>query len=316
MFLKDQIVGKYRIIKSLGVGGFGAVYLAEDTLISKLVAIKVPHHQNTDKSNLINEAKLMASLNHPNIVSLLTAEIDEETKAFYIVMEYVDGESLADRLMRVNFLEEEEILKISIEITDAISYAHKKNIIHRDLRPSNVLLTKENVAKVTDFSISRFLKDGEQYASTKIGSPPYMAPEHFQGRATFASDIYSIGVMMYEMSTGTLPFFDVSPSKIEELVSLGRFTPPIVKRKSISKELNEIIVKAMARDMSNRYKSADELLYDLRKLKIKPLKEREIEEIREKIRLREKVDNRICFNCRKPLPKRATVCPFCGVKLD
>lgn len=316
MFLKDQLVGKYRIIKSLGTGGFGAVYLAEDTIISKLVAIKVPHNQHQENEKLSVEAKLMAPLNHPNIVSVLTAEVDQETEVFYIVMEYVDGESLAERLAKVQCLDETKAIGLAIEITDAVSYAHRQNILHRDLRPSNVLLTKDDVAKVTDFSISRLLKDEESYASTRIGSPPYMAPEHFQGRATFASDVYSIGVMMYEMVTGTLPYFDISPQKIEELVSLGRFTPPIIRKRSISKEFNEIIVKAMARDMSQRYKSAAELLFDLKKLRHSPLKEREIKEIRDRIRFREEAKESFCFNCRRPLPKRALRCPSCGQKQD
>ncbi|NMB99507.1 MAG: serine/threonine protein kinase [Thermoanaerobaculaceae bacterium] len=316
MFLKDQIVGKYRIIKSLGTGGFGSVYLAEDTIISKLVALKVPHNQNQEKDKLTIEAKLMAPLSHPNIVSVLTAEVDPETEIFYIVMEYVDGESLAERLAKVQCLDEAKAIGFSIEITDAVCYAHKQNILHRDLRPSNVLLTKDDIAKVTDFSISRLLKDDESYASTRIGSPPYMAPEHFQGRATYASDVYSIGVMMYEMITGTLPFFDISPQKIEELVSLGRFTPPIIRKKSVSKEFNEIIVRAMARDMSQRYKSAADLLLDLKKLRHSPLKEREIQEIRDRIRFREEAKESFCFNCRRPLPKRASRCPSCGQKQD
>lgn len=316
MFLKEQVVGKYRIIKALGTGGFGVVYLAEDTIIGKLVALKVPHNQNQEKDKLVAEAKLMAPLNHPNIVSVLTAEIDPETEVFYIVMEYVDGQSLADKLSTSQFLEEPKAISIAIEVTDAVSYAHKFNILHRDLRPSNVLLTKDEVAKVTDFSISRLLKEDESYASTRIGSPPYMAPEHFQGRANFQSDVYSIGVMMYEMVTGTLPYFDISPSKIEEMVSLGRFTPPIIRKRSISKEFNDIIVKAMARDLSQRYKSASELLSDLKRLRLTPLREREILEIRERIKFREEAKESFCFNCRRPLPKRARICPSCGQKQD
>lgn len=316
MFLKEQIVGKYKIIKALGSGGFGVVYLAEDTIINKLVAIKVPHNQNQEKEKLAVEAKVMAPLNHPNIVSVFLAEIDPETQIFYIVMEYVDGESLADTLSRCQFLDETKAISIAIDVADGVSYAHKQNILHRDLRPSNVLLTKEGVAKVTDFSISRILKEEETYASTRIGSPPYMAPEHFQGRATFQSDVYSIGVMMYEMVTGTLPYFDVSPSKIEEMVSMGKFTPPIIRKRSLSKEFNDIIVKAMARDLSQRYKSAYELLLDLKHLRQTPLREREILEVRERIKLREETKGFLCFNCRRPLPKRATKCPSCGQKQD
>jgi eukaryotic-like serine/threonine-protein kinase len=316
MFLKDQVVGKFKIIKALGTGGFGSVYLAEDTFIGKFVALKVPHRQNQEKDKLADEAKLMAPLNHPNIVSVLTAENDPETDLFFIVMEYVDGESLSDRLSRVGSLPELTALNFSLDIADAVCYAHSLNIIHRDLRPSNVLLTKDDVVKVTDFSISRLLKDKEAYASTRIGSPPYMAPEHFQGRATFASDVYSIGVMIYEMVTGTLPFFDISPQKIEELVALGRFTPPCLRNRAISKAFNDVIVKAMSRDLSQRYRNSAELLDDLKKLRHTPVKERELSEIRERIRYRESAKESFCFNCRRALPKRVQSCPNCGQKQD
>ena len=313
MFMKDQMVGKYRIDKPLGNGGFGAVYLAEDTMIGKRVALKVPHRQNQSLEALVAEAKLMAPLSHPNIVSVLTAEREGEEGLFFIVMEYVEGESLAERLTRDGQLEEAQAIIWSVQITDAVKYAHSKNILHRDLRPSNVLLTLDGAAKVVDFSISRLL-ERDPYASTRIGSPPYMAPEHFQGRATFASDLYSIGVMMYEMVTGVLPFFDLNPSRIEELVAAGRFTPPNLKNRKVSKEYSEIIQKAMARDLSQRYRSADDLLSDLRHLRAVPRHERELTDIRQRIAAREQKAEGFCFHCRRPLPKRATACPFCGQK--
>lgn len=313
MFMKDQVIGKFRIEKPLGNGGFGAVYLAEDTLIGKRVALKVPHRQNQSIEALVAEAKLMAPLNHPHIVSVLTAERDAGSGIVYIVMEYVEGESLSERLTRDGQADEAQAVIWSIEITDAVSYAHSKNILHRDLRPSNVLLTKDGSAKVVDFSISRLL-ERDPYASTRIGSPPYMAPEHFQGRATFASDLYSIGVMMYEMVTGVLPFFDLNPARIEELVAAGRFTPPNLKNRKVSKELSDIIQKAMARDLSQRYRAAGDLLGDLRHLRSTPHRERELSDIRQRIAARDQRADSFCFNCRRPLPKRAQNCPFCGQK--
>lgn len=313
MFLKDQLIGKYRVQKALGNGGFGAVYLAEDTMIGKLVALKVPHKQNQDQSELAAEAKLMAPLSHQNIVSVLTADQDNESGVFFIVMEYVEGESLADLLTREGNVPEAQAVTWAMQVCSAVAYAHKHNVIHRDLRPSNVLLTKDKIAKVVDFSISRLLEK-ESYASTKIGSPPYMAPEHFQGRATYASDIYSMGVMLYEMVTGVLPFFDLNPSRIEEMVALGRFTPPNLKNRSVSKELSDIIVKAMARDLSQRYHAADELLSELKRLRATPQKQRELNDIRARIAARETPKESFCFNCRRPLPKRAITCPFCGQK--
>jgi serine/threonine protein kinase len=313
MFLRDQMVGKYRIEKPLGNGGFGAVYLAEDTLIGKRVALKVPHKQNQSLDELVAEAKLMALLSHPNIVSVLTADKDESVGTFFIVMEYVEGESLGERLTREGQAEEAQAQTWAVQITDAVAYAHSKNVLHRDLRPSNVLLTEDATAKVVDFSISRLL-ERDPYASTRIGSPPYMAPEHFQGRAIFASDIYSIGVMMYEMVTGVLPFFDINPSRIEELAAAGRFTPPNLKNRKVSKEFSDIVVKAMAKDLSQRYRRADEMLSDLKQLRQTPRREREIAEIRQRIAARDVPQGAFCFHCRRPLPRRAVKCPFCGQK--
>ena len=312
MFLKDQVVGKYRIVRPLGNGGFGAVFLAEDTYIGKWVALKVPHRQNLSIEDLASEARLMAPLNHPHIVSVLTADRDEASGTFFIVMEYVEGESLAEWLTREGQADEQRALSWSVQIADAVRYAHSRNILHRDLRPSNVLLTKDLEAKVVDFSTSRLL-ERDPYASTRIGSPPYMAPEHFQGRTTFASDVYSIGVMMYEMVTGVLPFFDLNPSRIEELVAAGRFTPPVLKNRRVSKEFSDVIVKAMARDLSQRYRNALDLLEDLRHIRLTPRRERELADIRERIAARDNPQREaFCFHCRRPLPRRAVTCPFCG----
>lgn len=313
MFLKDQLIGKYRVERPLGNGGFGAVFLAEDTVIGKQVALKVPHRQNLALEELVAEARLMAPLSHPHIVAVLTADRDEATGVVYIVMEYVEGESLAERLMRIGSAEEPQAVVWALQVTEAVRYAHSRSILHRDLRPSNVLLTKEDSAKVVDFSISRLL-ERDPYASTRIGSPPYMAPEHFQGRATFASDVYSIGVMMYEMATGVLPFFDLNPSKIEELVAAGRFTPPVLKNRRVSKEFSDVIVKAMARDLLVRYRNADDLLADLRHIRATPKRQRELSDIRQRIAARENKQEGLCFHCRRPLPRRAPTCPFCGQK--
>ena len=313
MFVPDQKVGKYRIVRSLGSGGFGAVYLAEDEFIGKQVALKVPHRQNLGMAALSAEAKLMAPLSHPNIVQVLTADQDPASGAFFIVMEFVEGESLAERLTKVGSLEEAKALTLSLEIVDAVRHAHANNVLHRDLRPSNVLLTKTDQAKVVDFSISR-LMDQVPYASTRIGSPPYMAPEHFQGRATFASDLYSVGVMMYEMITGVLPFFDINPARIEELVAQGRFTPPNLKNRRVGKEFSDVVVKAMDRDLSQRHRTAADLYEDLRRLRSTSRQQRELSDIRQRIAARETSRDAVCFNCRRPLPKRALECPFCRAK--
>jgi serine/threonine-protein kinase len=223
MFFRGQTIGKYRILSSLGSGGFGAVYLAEDTWIHKKVAIKVPHRQNIDFGEMLREPRLLASLSHPNIVALLTAEKQENV--FFIVMEYVPGETLEAIIEREGSLDLVPALDLTCQICNAVDHAHAQNVLHRDLRPANVLVSESGVVKVADFGTSRFLEVAAQ-GTTVIGSPPYMAPEQFHGQATFASDIYSLGVTMYQMLTGTLPYNTPSPADLQRLMRGDLVSPP------------------------------------------------------------------------------------------
>ena len=173
MFLRGQVIGKYRILSSLGSGGFGTVYLAEDTWIDKKVALKVPHKQNLDFNDMIKEPRLLASMSHPNIVTVLTAE--REDGVFFIVMEYVQGDTLEHIIMRDGALELTRALDFSCQICNAVDHAHRAGILHRDLRPGNMLVSENGILKVTDFGTSRFLEIAA-HGTTVIGSPPYMAP--------------------------------------------------------------------------------------------------------------------------------------------
>ncbi len=222
MFLRGQTIGKYRILTPLGSGGFGAVYLAEDTWIDKKVALKIPHRQNLDFGELLREPRLLASLNHPNIVTVLTAEKQDNT--FFIVMEYVAGETLEQIVEREGALDLARALDYTCQIANAMDHAHRQGVIHRDLRPGNVLVTENGMVKVADFGTSRFLEIAA-HGTTVIGSPPYMAPEQFQGKAVFSSDIYSLGVTMYQMLTGSLPYATPSAADLEKLIK-GELTRP------------------------------------------------------------------------------------------
>ena len=193
MFFRGQIVGKYKILSTIGSGGFGTVFLAEDTWIDKKVALKVPHKQSVDFGELLREPRLLASLNHPNIVAILTAE--KQDNVFFIVMEFVPGENLEVIIGREGALDLPLALDYICQICNAVDHAHRQNVLHRDLRPSNVLVAGSGLAKVADFGTSRFLEIAA-HGTTIIGSPPYMAPEQFQGKALFASDVYSLGVTM------------------------------------------------------------------------------------------------------------------------
>src|SRR5881392_12450 len=156
MFLRGQIVGKYKILSTIGSGGFGTVFLADDTWIDKRVALKVPHKQNLDFGELLREPRLLASLNHPNIVSILTAEKQENV--FFIVMEFVPGETLEAILSREGPLDVSLALDYTCQICNAVDHAHRQGILHRDLRPSNVLVTGNGLLKVANLGTSRFLE--------------------------------------------------------------------------------------------------------------------------------------------------------------
>ena len=317
MFLKGQTVGKYRILAALGSGGFGSVFLAEDTWIHKRVAIKVPHKQNLDFAEMLKEPRLLASMNHPNIVTVLTAE--KQDGVFFIVMEYVPGQTLEQIIQRDGALEISRALDFTCQICNAVDHAHKVGVLHRDLRPGNMLVSDTGMLKVTDFGTSRFLEIAA-HGTTVIGSPPYMAPEQFYGKAVFASDVYSIGITMYQMLTGELPYETPAPSDIERLVRGELVTPPRVKNNRIPKVINDIVLKALAADVTKRYQRASDLLTELladtpktrRRASVGVPREANVAEIQSRLRAREAPQPGFCWHCRKPLQARTAKCPFCG----
>jgi serine/threonine-protein kinase len=315
VFLKGQSVGKYRVLSSLGSGGFGSVFLAEDTWIHKKVAIKVPHKQNLDFAEMLKEPRLLASMNHPNIVTVLTAEKQEDV--FFIVMEYVPGSTLEQIIHRDGALDISRALDFSCQICNAVDHAHKVGVLHRDLRPGNMLVSDTGMLKVTDFGTSRFLEIAA-HGTTVIGSPPYMAPEQFYGKAVFASDVYSIGVTMYQMLTGELPYATPAPADIERLIRGELVTAPRVKNNRIPKAVNDSVLKALAADPTHRYQRASDLLADLlastprRRAGVSAPKEANVAEIQSRLRARETPQRGFCWHCRKPLQARTAKCPFCG----
>ncbi|MBI3493324.1 MAG: protein kinase [Acidobacteria bacterium] len=323
MFFRGQIVGKYKILSTIGSGGFGTVYLAEDTWIDKKVALKVPHKQGVDFGELLREPRLLASLNHPNIVTILTAEKQENV--FFIVMEFVPGETLESIIAREGALDLARALDYTCQISNAVDYAHKQGVLHRDLRPSNVLVSENGLLKVADFGTSRFLEIAA-HGTTVIGSPPYMAPEQFHGKAVFASDIYSLGVSMYQMLTGVLPYDTPSPADLARLMSGELLTAPRLKNPKIPKTLNDIVLKAMAPEIHARYQRAGELLDDVLAARTSGPRRTprasapagagvadESQDIQARLKARDtSAAPRFCWQCRKPLHARSDRCPFCG----
>lgn len=312
MFMQGQKVGKYEILRSLGSGGFGAVFLAKDTWLNIRVAIKVPHKQSDELYKLLKEPRLQAALNHPNIVRMIAAE--KSKNIFFMVMEYVNGNTLEKIIDKEKILDTEKAIDYIIQIAGAVDHAHANKIIHRDLRPSNIIISTENLIKITDFGTSAWLNN-VPYASTRIGSPPYMAPEQFLGKATYQSDIYSIGCIFYEFLVGRPPIFDPDPFRILEKAKEGKITPPKIKNNRISKEIDQVIMKCLSVNKEERYQKAGEIAASLLTLKNKDLKQHEIEDIRGRIKAREERTNEFCWNCRRPLPYKTTECPYCKERI-
>jgi serine/threonine-protein kinase len=309
MFLLGQQLGKYQILETLGSGGFGTVYLVKDTWIDKKFAIKVPHKQSGEFAELLREPRLLAALDHKNIVRIITAEKADDY--FFIVMEYVEGETLEAVIEREKQLPVPKALDYTQQICVGVDHAHQQGVLHRDLRPGNVLVPDGEEIKIADFGTSRFLEVAA-HASTIIGSPPYMAPEQFQGRAAFASDVYSIGVIMYEMMTGSLPYFSINPKQLEKMALSGRLVRPRERNRNIPHEIEEIIIKALAPEISDRYQQTGQLLDDLKTASEIDHRASRMEDIRQRLRAREPTPARFCWNCRKPLHSRSPQCPFCG----
>lgn len=323
MLFRGQTLGKYRITAPLGSGGFGAVYLARDTWIDKDVAIKVPHRQNINFGELLREPRLLAALDHPNIISITTAE--KQDNVFFIVMEYVAGHTLEEVIAGSGSLDAARTVDFTTQICRAIEHAHAQGVIHRDLRPANMLVSEAGVLKVADFGTSRFLEIAA-HGTTVIGSPPYMAPEQFEGKAVFASDIYSLGITMYQMLTAVLPYESPTPRNLDKLKSGELVRPPRLCNPEVPKALNDVVMKALAPELSMRYQRAAELLNDLEEAsaptpRLAP--DRHADPPRETARARVHAtprrlrtdpasSGRFCLRCRKPLHARADRCPFCG----
>jgi serine/threonine-protein kinase len=325
MFFRGQIIGKYKILQTIGSGGFGTVYLAEDTWIDKKVALKVPHKQSVDFGELLREPRLLATLNHPNIVTILTAEKQENV--FFIVMEFVPGETLEAIITREGAIDLARALDYTCQICNAVDHAHRQGVLHRDLRPSNVLVAERGLVKVADFGTSRFLEIAA-HGTTVIGSPPYMAPEQFHGKAVFASDVYSLGITMFQMLTGGLPYDTPSPADLDRLMRGELQTGPRLKNPKVPKAINDIVLKAMAPEIPSRYQRASDLLDDLLAVRepaprraSRPLRtptpqadalQSVVLEVQTGVKARETPQPRFCWHCRKPLHARSDRCPFCG----
>ncbi len=258
-----QMLDRYKMIELIGSGAFGGVWLAEDSWLSKRVALKIPHNQTMDFSKLIAEPKMLAALEHPNIIKLLTVEKASDT--LFMVMEYVEGENLRDRL-KGGPLPVPEALDIIWEILEALAYAHQKGVVHRDLKPGNILITPQDQIKITDFGTAHALQAGEE--TVAAGTLFYMSKEQLMGHVTPASDLYSVGVLLFEMLTGKLPFYGETSAKVMQKI-LSNDPPPDATslNPEIPAALSAIISRALDKDLKRRWQMAEEMLEALEAFK-------------------------------------------------
>ena len=269
MNLEGKIIGnRYEVITKIGCGGMATVYKARDNILNRNVAIKVLREEFTTDEEFIKrfniEAQAAASLTHPNIVSIY--DVGNEGDLHYIVMELIQGKTLKEIINENGVLPWKWSINISIQIASALEMAHRNNIVHRDIKPHNIIITEDGIAKVTDFGIAKAVSNSTITAfGTTIGSVHYFSPEHARGGYTDAkSDLYSLGVVMYEMMTGRVPFDADTPVSIALKHMQEEAVEPIKLNSTIPQVVNNIIMKAMQKDVNLRYSSATEMLRDLR----------------------------------------------------
>lgn len=263
------IANRYEILEKTGVGGMATVYEAKDLILNRFVAVKVLKEEFTTDEEFVKrfntEALAAASLSHANIVSIY--DVGNEDNIYYIVMELVRGKTLKQIITEEGALSWKWAVNIAIQIASALEVAHKNNIVHRDIKPHNIIITEDGVAKVTDFGIAKAVSNSTITAfGTTIGSVHYFSPEQAKGGYTDAkSDIYSLGVVMYEMLTGKVPF-DADTSVSVALKHMQEDpVPPIEINEDIPSAVNDIILKAMQKEPMARYQSASDMIKDLNK---------------------------------------------------
>lgn len=275
----DKYIGKilddrYEIIELIGSGGMANVYKALCHRLNRYDAVKIMRDETAANTELRRrfraESQAVAMLSHPNIVSVYDVSHSDDVE--YIVMELIDGITLKQYLQKKSVLDPSEVLDFTIQTAKALEHAHSKGIIHRDIKPQNIMLLKDGMIKVADFGIASFENTIEENNGETVGSVHYIAPEQARGEAPDArSDIYSLGIVMYEMLTGKLPY--VGNSDVEVAVKHMN-TDPVTPRDivpSIPEELERICLKAMNSNIDERYQSASEMLADLEEYKSQSL---------------------------------------------
>jgi len=262
-------IGKYQILRKLGDGATSEVYLCHDEFAGRDVAVKIVYQERLNdpqggkvfRKLFVTEASLAGKLAHPHIAQIYDAVVGDQMS--YIVMEYVPGGTLEAACQPENLLPLDKIVEIIFKCTRALDFAHKLGITHRDIKPANILIVGDTDIKITDFG-SAIMNSGDTTQVTGVGSPAYMSPQQIKEQALdHRTDVYSLGVVMYQLLTGVLPFNARNNFSMMYQITTVEPAPPSAHRKEIPAELDAIVKKAMAKDLERRYQSWDELSFDL-----------------------------------------------------
>ncbi len=269
--MEGRILGdRYRVDALIGEGGLALVYRGTDLVLGRTVAIKILRPEYARDPEIVarfrSEARSAARLNHPNIVQIF--DTGEEDETYYLVMEYLPEPDLKRIFEHYAPLPRHKVIDVIAQCCRALNYAHRAQIVHRDVKPQNILFTDDGIAKLSDFGIAAAVDQGSLSAEGKVwGSAAYISPEQAQGRpATPQSDIYSLGCVMYEALTGQPPFRAETPAELAAMHVRQRPVAPHIINPKVTAAEEFIVNKAMAKDLARRYQSADEMLADLEKL--------------------------------------------------
>ena len=269
-----KLDGRYELLELIGVGGMADIYKAKDITEDRIVAVKILKNEFAGSEDFLrrfrNESKAIALLSHPNIVKIY--DVGFTDKIQFIVMEYIDGITLTEYIERQGVLKWRDAVHFTLQILKALQHAHDRGIVHRDIKSQNVMLMSDGTIKVMDFGIARFNRETDKTISEKaIGSVHYISPEQARGDITDEkSDIYSVGVMLYEMLTGQKPFDGDNPVSIALMHMQSQPKRPTEINSSIPEGLEEIVIKAMQKEPSKRYQTAGEMIKDIEEFKKNP----------------------------------------------
>ena len=268
MIQKGQKINeRYEIIRSIGEGGMANVYLAFDTILNRNVAVKILRGDLANDEKFVRrfqrEAISASSLNHPNIVEMY--DVGEDSGKYFIVMEYLQGETLKTLIKRRGALTLSEVIDIMLQLTSGLACAHESYIIHRDIKPQNVVILEDGTVKITDFGIAMALNSNELTQTNSVmGSVHYLPPEQANGKgATLKSDIYSLGIVMFELLTGKLPFRGENAVEIAIKQMKNQIPSVCSINESIPQSVENIILKACAKNPKNRYSTVKEMYADI-----------------------------------------------------